>query len=285
MRDIDYSIFDYDVADYGSRYHVEYAPVKSCAHPFGLFHQPKSTKAVLLLHGFSGYPGELIRPGVDLYEAGFDIVAIRYPGHGTSASDFLETNDSMWLSTAEDAYRDLSSRYETVYVAGHSMGGAIAVILGEKYRIPKLALIAPALFMKNHPWRAYLARPFVSRIKTGWKQDLRFRPYYKNSPCDDIPMAKEYWMYLYPREVCFLLHLASMAKKGISKLDSDILVLFGDDDKSVIRSRSAQLIGNSNRGRTESLELSQGSHLLPYDCDQAVQDQTIEEIVRHFSKD
>lgn len=284
MKSIDYSLFDYDVADYGSKYHVEYAPVKSCAHPFGLFHETKADNAVLLLHGFTGYPGELIRPGVDLYEAGFDVLAIRYPGHGTSGDDFLETNDSMWVAAAEDAYNDLCKSYSEVYLVGHSMGGANAVLLAERHSIARIALIAPALVMKNRPWRAYVLRPFASRVKAAWKQDLRYKPYYKNSPCDDIPMAQQYWMYLYPKEICCLLHLAKQARNGISKLNSDALVLFGDNDLSVNQTRSAEIIGRGNCGRTESVVIPGGSHLLPYDCDEQAQDKTISEIVRHFTK-
>ena len=91
-------------------------------------------------------------------------------------------------------------------------------------------------------------------------------------------------MYLYPKEICCLLHLAKQARNGISKLNSDALVLFGDNDLSVNQTRSAEIIGRGNCGRTESVVIPGGSHLLPYDCDEQAQDKTISEIVRHFTK-
>lgn len=283
MKSIDYSLFDYDVKDYAARYHVEYAPVMSCAHPFGLFHAQRPEKAVLLLHGFTGYPGELIRPAVDFYEAGLDCLAIRYPGHGTSADDFLETNDAMWLATAEDAYKDLRAKYKEVYVAGHSMGGAIAVILSGRLQIPRVDLIAPALVLRNAPWRACLVRPFLSSFKTGWSRDPEYRMYYKNAPCDDEAMGEQYWKLYYPKQICHLCHIASLARKSVSSLDSKILVVMGDKDAAVDQ-RSAALICNANHGQPRSVIIKNGTHLLPYDKDEKAQDEAMAECLRNFTE-
>ena len=47
--------------------------------------------AVLLVHGYTGYPGELRSVADALYEAGHSVYAPRLPGHGTTRADFLQT--------------------------------------------------------------------------------------------------------------------------------------------------------------------------------------------------
>lgn len=283
MRAIDYSLFDYGVPDFAARLHKEAAPVMACARPYGLFHKERPARAVLLLHGFTGYPAELARPGIDLYEAGLDVLAIRYPGHGTSARDFLRTDDRMWLAAAEDAAAWLEGLYEEVVLVGHSMGGLIALILAARRHVARAALLAPAVSIRNHPWRACLARPFVRSIDAGWKQDLRYKPYYPGSPADDLPMAEQYWKRLYPKGVASLLRMARTARRAMGTLDSDLLVLFGDGDLSVDAGRSVRAIARGNQGRTVAVTLEGGSHLLPYDWAPGVQDEAARLVAEHLA--
>ena len=71
--------------------------VVKASRPFTLLHKEKSRKAVLLIHGFTGYPGEMVRPAEDLYLAGFDVFVPRLPGHGTTGKDFMKSGKEDWV--------------------------------------------------------------------------------------------------------------------------------------------------------------------------------------------
>ena len=92
-------------------------------------HNGPHNECWLFIHGYRGIPGELVRPAIDLYEAGFDVFVPRLPGHGTSWQDFTRTRSRDWMGLAENALKDLSRRYDKVHLLGHSMGTAMAAIL------------------------------------------------------------------------------------------------------------------------------------------------------------
>ena len=108
----------YDVPEFSNKYYVDKAPVRKCARAWAMIHEPKAKEAVLSCHGFTGYPGEQIRVGLELYKKGYDVYCPRYPGHGTSSKDFLATKAEDWIATAYDAYAYLAKDYEKVSVVG-----------------------------------------------------------------------------------------------------------------------------------------------------------------------
>ena len=63
----------YEVPDFNEHHYQDKAPVRKSARPWAMVHARSVKKAVLLCHGFTGYPGELIRPGIDLFAAGMHI--------------------------------------------------------------------------------------------------------------------------------------------------------------------------------------------------------------------
>lgn len=52
------------------------ARVVSAARPFMICNN--NSFAVLLIHGYAGYPGELVRPAIDIAECGFDVIVHAY---------------------------------------------------------------------------------------------------------------------------------------------------------------------------------------------------------------
>ena len=275
----------YEVPNWTEGCYQDKASVILCARPWKMVHQKKSAKAVLLCHGFCGYPGELIRPGMDLFDAGFDVFCPRYSGHGTSGADFLSTTRKDWLGTAQNAYNDISEQYKSVYLCGHSMGGPVAILIASRNPVERMALIAPALDIKVIPvGKLRFGRFFLpKRIKTEWVHDGSYHFYYEGTSQDDQLLGNEYWSYRYPRQSWQLHLLADEAKKALPQVKADTLALSGGRDLSVAESSSI-LVAHKPLGKNEHLHLPDASHLMCYDKDLNSQNKAMGAIVEWMTK-
>ncbi|MFA6784040.1 MAG: alpha/beta fold hydrolase [Sphaerochaeta sp.] len=274
----------YDVPDWTLNHYQDVAPVRKCARAYSMQHDQKSSKAVLLCHGYSGYPGELIRPGTDLYEVGFDVFAPRYPGHGTSGADFLKSRAEDWIGTVYDAFSYLQKHYETIYLVGHSMGGAIATIIADAFDVKRLALLAPALVLPSIPvGKLRLLRHFVTKQKTSWVQDPTFTFYYEGDEGDDAFLGSEYWSFIYPKTVWELERVRRQAVACLDHLKADTLSISGGLDKTVPQQAST-IATQRPLGTNKHIHIPAASHLIPYDKDRSAQDEAMKAVVDWFLK-
>jgi pimeloyl-ACP methyl ester carboxylesterase len=95
----------------------------------------------VLLHGFAGNPSTWHRTGEFLAKEGFDVIAFELPGHGSQA---------LQASTLEEVAAILLDAFPNpptgdLHLIGHSLGGALAILIGAKAsdRIASLTLLAP----------------------------------------------------------------------------------------------------------------------------------------------
>ena len=95
----------------------------------------------VLLHGFAGNPSTWHRTGEFLAKEGFDVIAFELPGHGSQA---------LQASTLEEVAAILFDAFPDpptgdLHLIGHSLGGALAILIGAKAsdRIASLTLLAP----------------------------------------------------------------------------------------------------------------------------------------------
>lgn len=122
--------------------------------------QGSASHAVLLMHGFGDTP-QSVRPLADaLNAAGWTVNAILMPGHGRPLRDYAAANADDWIAHAEQSYRELKSKYQTVVVCGISMGAAMTSILAAAHpEITSIVMLAPYLVMpQDMQVKTFLAR-------------------------------------------------------------------------------------------------------------------------------
>ncbi len=83
----------------------------------------------LLIHGFSGTPGELRPLAERLAEQDYSVEAPLLAGHGGSQDELTAVTWRDWITSARQALDTLRARCETVVLVGFSMGGAITLYL------------------------------------------------------------------------------------------------------------------------------------------------------------
>ncbi|MFJ9738153.1 alpha/beta hydrolase [Streptomyces sp. NPDC101166] len=88
---------------------------------------------VLLCHGFTGSPQSLRPWARQLAGHGLTVSLPLLPGHGTRWEDMVLTGWPDWYAAVDRELRILRERCTRVFVAGLSMGGALALRLAAKH--------------------------------------------------------------------------------------------------------------------------------------------------------
>lgn len=120
-------------------------------HPYASdFHLEAGNKeSCLIIHGFSGTPGQLRPLGNSIFKTGIDVHAILLKGHGTDTKDLKGVPWQEWFSEVESTYLQLKEKYKKVYVIGFSLGGVLALLLSEKLQPDKIILISTPIKIYN----------------------------------------------------------------------------------------------------------------------------------------
>ncbi|NJN15223.1 MAG: alpha/beta fold hydrolase [Oscillochloris sp.] len=111
-----------------------------------------SNHGCLLVHGFSGKPGELHPLGIALAERGHTVFAPRLPGHYGDPAALAVINWHDWLGAVQSAYRYMLSRCTTVSLVGFSLGGALSILIAAQQPPRRLVLLATPLAINADPW-------------------------------------------------------------------------------------------------------------------------------------
>ncbi|PQZ88606.1 esterase [Arthrobacter sp. MYb227] len=110
------------------------------------FHyQGTNGEAVLVIHGFTAGPASMLPWAQAIADAGYTVDLPVLPGHVTSWQQLAKTPYRQIVAAVERAYEALAAKHTRVYVAGMSMGGALALHLGSTHAPAGLALINPGL--------------------------------------------------------------------------------------------------------------------------------------------
>ena len=122
---------------------------------------------VLFLHGFTGSPASL-RPWAErTAEAGYRVSLPLLPGHGTIWQELAVTSWQDWYDCADREYRRLRESCDQVFVAGLSMGGALALRIAQHHPdVAGLMLVNPAvLHAEPRQYLVPLLRHLVPAVK------------------------------------------------------------------------------------------------------------------------
>lgn len=145
--------------------------------PFLLKPDHPGKQAIILIHGFSSSPREMLTLGRELVKHNLTIYGVRLPGHGTSPQDLAERKSEEWFSACKRGYLGLVESGFSVSAGGLSTGALLTMKLALRYPLEQQVLLAPFLKLQ-HPLAA--AARVLSLFVPYQKKELQpdERPYY-----------------------------------------------------------------------------------------------------------
>jgi len=184
-------------------------------------------KGVLIIHGFTGYPGEMKELGGILHGHGYTVSIPRLPGHGTNQKNFLKTRGRDWYNHVANAYLDLQTRCDSVSVMGLSLGGVLTLLLAEQFNPEKIALLAPAMAVSDPLFQLTpLVQFLIPRMKKTWETD-------GTEEEEKKVLGREYWSFHFPRQLAQVHKLIRRARKNLGRVDCPTLILLSEADSTV----------------------------------------------------
>lgn len=209
------------------------------------FYSGSDRVGILILHGFTGFTGEMVYLGKQInQETNYTVYIPRLPGHGTTSEDFRQSCAHDWLRKAYDSYLKLKLECKKVYLIGLSMGGLLGIITAARFKVDKLVLIAPALYTHSHllPFTHILKFiiPEIKKPKNLIPDETQFESEYEKS------LFKHYWNVYYTAQVAELHKLMILARKRLPDVISDTLILASKKDKQVPMKAAYKIRDNIN---------------------------------------
>lgn len=251
--------------------------VRRCARPLDL--TGGNRRVALMVHGYTGYPGELAYPGKLMAEAGWDVRIPRLSGHGTSGADFARTDISMWRRQLADEWLNLKSLYDEVVVIGHSMGGLLALDLASFHPVSSIVLLAPAIGVR-FPGQ-FLLTPvslLLHRWSIVWKPDPAYQFFDDRDDSDNQYLGSEYWSWIWFKPLAALIKLQAGTEKRLGMITGAVLGIHGELDR-VVGSGSRDLLKNKLKSRYTDFVLPGCGHYIPYDPNPGSKEKAMEIII------
>lgn len=120
---------------------------KALSQPF--FFQAGS-RAVLLLHGFTGSSADVRMLGRFLEKKGYTTLAPHYKGHGVEPEELITTSPADWWLDVQHAYQQLKDAgYQEIAVAGLSLGGVMALNIAANYPVKGIVTMCAPMTMRT----------------------------------------------------------------------------------------------------------------------------------------
>ena len=255
----------------------------SAARPFSMLHETKTSECWLLIHGYRGYPGEMVSPAEALFKEGYDIYVPRLPGHGTCGKDFISSHSADWIALCKNAITYLQQNYAKVHLLGHSMGSSIAALLGcADEKIGKIVYVSPSFenLQMKQPARIILKLLsfFTPKVRCKWHMSRKYHQHYENAPCDEEYLGQEYWKWYFTVQLLEYYKLMKDAFRLLTENPHEHLIVYPMKDH-IISEPSVSMLTEVLGSSANIVSIPTGTHAVLYDKDPKAEQTAIDAIV------
>lgn len=178
---------------------------------------------VLLSHGLRATTAEVRLLGRILHEKGYTVAGPLLPGHNTTPDELNRTRWQDWTATMEQAYQQIASRCQRVFVGGESMGALVAICAASQHpEVAGILAYAPAMRLTTLPRLLLpLLAPFVPYMNP------------RRGPRPHVDAVWQGYSVQPTRGALQLLHLQREVSRRLPGIRQPILIVQGRLDATI----------------------------------------------------
>jgi len=212
---------------------------------------------IAICHGFTGSPLSVMPWALHLAEQGFAVSVPLLPGHGTDWRQLARSGWREWAGAFETAYQELAARTDTCYVAGLSMGGAVALRTASRHQVAGVAVVNPGLSFYDPRIRIvgilkYLRPTTLPIVETNPTAATTDDGDYTQTPLAAVHQLKK---------------LFAAARRGLPRVTAPVLVFKSATDDVVPPSSLAMIRHRLGSADLEVVPLPNSGHVATLDND------------------
>jgi carboxylesterase len=215
--------------------------------------------AALLIHGFTGSPSEMQLLGDHLNGYGLTVSAPLLPGHGTQVEDLNQKRWREWLDHVVQAYAELASRCELVFVGGESLGSLLTLQLASRKKsVAGAIFLSPAIKVTNP------LRHLVPLLKFVFPKVVKSEDFFID------PAAKErLWAYDHtPTSAAHeVLKLIRETKRLLAQVTCPVLIVHSTEDPEIHPASAHYVYDRISSIDKEIIFLHNSGHVLALDSE------------------
>ncbi|SDT16703.1 carboxylesterase [Pseudarthrobacter equi] len=220
-------------------------------------HGPNADIGIAICHGFTGSPLSVLPWAEHLAAQGYAVTVPLLPGHGTHWRELAQTGWRDWFGSFEAAYLDLSARTSTCFVAGLSMGGAVALLTAARHKTAGVSIVNPGLSFYDRRVRVIGLLKFFHRTTIPIPEEHSTAPATEDGDYSRTPLAA----------VHELKKLFNATLRELPAVTAPVQVFKSVTDE-VVPPTSLELLRARLRDRvTEVVELAGSGHVATLDVD------------------
>ncbi len=240
----------------------DYDELESLKHLAKPFYFKGSEVGVLLVHGFTASPTEMLPLGEFLHEKGYCVHGVLLAGHGSNYRELPKYTWHQWYQSVEEGFFFLKESCKIIIPIGISMGALLCLYLVQQHSeegIHKLILLAPPFRLKS---RLVRLMPLLNLI-------IKFS--YKGE--DTLKYFKDHNLYSYMyRPTASVIQLTRLLKhinQQSIRITKPTLIAYGalDDMISISAINGAKEQKFADATTVELLKLPNSGHILTVEPD------------------
>lgn len=241
-----------------------------------------TARAVLFVHGFIGAQSNFNDLPDQAAAAGWHVRTMRLPGHGTSPREHERTSADTMIAGVLTEVRDLKSRFATLVVVAHSLGGALATLAVAEEPVDGLILCSPffGLSLENE-WGLPAERAIrsVATVLRWVPGRPGFAPVNK---VENRPFVDAYhWISVKGGLTALDVGERARDPELLSGIHTPVLLIHAHGDTVTSPSAAEEALSHWGSGDREIVWLEKSDHVIFWDHDEAT---VVESVLRYLKE-